>query len=39
MNAHAMIKGQPAQRLLPASSPDAFGMGGAQAGLVGGMNN
>ena len=37
MNAQAIIKGQPAQRLLPAPHPDAFGMGGAQAGLAGGI--
>jgi hypothetical protein len=31
-----MITGRPAQRLLP-HSPDAFGMGGAQAGVAGGI--
>ena len=37
MTTQMMIKGQPAQRLLPAPSQDAFGMGGAQAGFVGGI--
>ena len=37
MNAHVMIKRQPAQRLLPAPRADAFGIGGAQAGLAGGI--
>jgi hypothetical protein len=37
MNAQAMLKRQPAQELLPAPSPDAFGMGGAQAGVAGGI--
>jgi hypothetical protein len=37
MNAQAMIKRQPAQRLAPAPQPDIFGMGGARAGVAGGI--
>jgi hypothetical protein len=37
MSTHMMIKAQPAQRVVPAPTPDAMGIGGAQAGLVGGV--
>jgi hypothetical protein len=37
MNAQAMINRQPARWLAPAPNPDVFGMGGAQAGLAGGI--
>jgi hypothetical protein len=32
-----LITGRSAQRLLPVHNPDAFGMGGAQAGFAGGI--
>ena len=37
MNADMIIKGQPAQRRLPAPPSDALGIGGAQAGFAGGI--